>query len=124
MWSLSAWPQIEAELSLRLKQEEHQKLTAHMASLRQKLDKMRNKVFELESKRDTLAADQELAVDNLELVVRLTQGQDEIQDQPVTKDYSDAILIDRYVKFTAATGCWPLEWTVRFPAAYMCSCGG
>lgn len=88
---------IESELELRKSRRNLSDLEAALTELGDQLDLAEDKIAEVQNRRELLLEQRAVAGSNLELLVRLQQGQDEMESEGVVTDYSDAILINRRV---------------------------
>ena len=87
--------QIESELACRHQAAVLLEMQSHLQVLKVRYDAAKAAVEKAELDREKLLQSRELAGANLELLIRVKQGQDEMESDTVVTDYSDALLIPR-----------------------------
>jgi len=88
---------IELELDIAKQQARQTKMEAHLRQLGAELDAADEAIGDVEAERETLLEQRAVSGSNLELLVQLKQGQDEMDAEAVVTDYSDALLLHRNV---------------------------
>lgn len=88
---------IEMELNIAKQQERLTEMERHLHALGAELDQADESIGDVENERETLLEQRAVSGSNLELLVQLKQGQDEMEAEAVVTDYSDAVLVHRKV---------------------------
>jgi hypothetical protein len=88
---------IESELMIRDETAKFTEMNSQHLVLRGRMDAARAAVEKAEMDRERLLQARELAGANLELLIRVKQGQDEMESDTVVTDYSDAVVIPRSI---------------------------
>jgi len=88
---------INSENQLAVKSRELKIMQDQAVALESQEKGLEDQISDLEKERSSIAERIEFYDINLEVLVAVKQGQDEIAQDPVTTDYSDAMLVDRDV---------------------------